>query len=173
MGVRSLVWRLASPYDAYISHVSQLSSAIDRIRYLSEKTLAYEAGLHGSMRLVPGERSAEERAKQFREQLAAAAKEMSESDFEEFITHLGSGHLAAVESDRAQLVARMGTTRRGLEEYFAIAGQQIETLAERGYNPRRGDVRRQLEENGLPTSTVADYRHLLGELGSRVGQKVA
>lgn len=173
MGVRSLVWKLASPYDAYVSHVSHLNNAIERIGYLSEKTLAYEAGLHGSVRLVPGERSSEDRASQFRERLAAAATEMSEEEFEEFITHLGGGATAAVESDRAQAVARMGTARRGLEEYFAIAGQELETLAARGYNPERPDVRRQLKANGLPTSTVADYRHLLRELGSRVGQRVS
>jgi hypothetical protein len=49
----------------------------------------------------------------------------------------------------------------------------VEILAERGFNPGRGDVRRQLSENGLPGSTVAEYRHLLGALGSRVGQRVA
>jgi hypothetical protein len=173
MSVRSLVWKLASPYDAYIAHVSTLNNALTRIRYLSEMTLAYEAGLHGSVRLVPAERPAAERAHQFRERLAAAASQMAEDEFEEFITHLGGGELATVESDRARVVARMGTTRHGLDEHFAVAGQEIETLAARGYSPHRSDVRRQLEANGLPLHTVQEYRHLLGELGSRVGQRVA
>ena len=52
--VSSLVWKLASPYDAYISHVAELNHAIERIRYFSEVALRYEAGLQGSVRLVPG-----------------------------------------------------------------------------------------------------------------------
>jgi hypothetical protein len=171
VSVRTLVWRLASPYDAYVSHVSQLNDAIDRIKALSGATLAYEAGLQGSVRLVPSEQSADDRAQRFRERLSEARESMSEEEFEEFITHIGGGEVAAVEEDRAQAVERMGFARRGLQEYFRIAGQEIHTLASRGYNPQRPDVRRQLDANNLPLSTVDEYRHMLSELGSKVGQK--
>ncbi len=171
MSVRTLVWKLASPYDAYISHVSQLNDAISRIRTLSGATLAYEAGLQSSVRLVPNEQQAEDRAARFKEQLGEAAGNMSEQEFEDFITHIGGGEVATVEADRAQAVERMGFARRGLQEYFKIAGQELSTLAGRGYDPNRPDVRRQLEANHLPASTVDEYRHLLGELGSKVGQR--
>jgi hypothetical protein len=171
VSVRTLVWKLASPYDAYVSHVSQLNDAIDRIRALSGATLAYEAGLQGSVRLVPSERPAEERAGRFRERLGDAAASMSAEEFEEFISHIGGGEMATVEADRAKTVQRMGFARRGLQEYFKIAGQEMRTLAERGFDPRRGDVRRQLEANKLPDATVEEYRVLLSELGSKVGQR--
>src|SRR5690606_26050667 len=138
------------PYDAYVSHVSRLNDAIERIRVLSRQALAYEAGLQGSVRLVPGRQDAAVRAGRFREHLASAAAEMSEADFEEFILHLGGGAPADVEGDRAQAVERMGHATRGLQEYFAIAATELETLASRNFNPNRADVRRQLRENHLP-----------------------
>jgi len=171
VSVRTLVWKLASPYDAYISHVSQLNDAIDRIRALSGATLAYEAGLQSSVRLVPNEQPATERAQRFRKQLDEARSTMSETEFENFITHIGGGEVATVEADRAQTVQRMGFARRGLQEYFKIAGQELRTLAGQGYDPKRPDVRRQLEANNLPNWTVEDYRRLLGELGAKVGQR--
>jgi hypothetical protein len=106
MAIRSLVWKLASPYDAYVSHVSQLNEAIGRIQYLSDKALAYEAGLQGSVRLVPGAQDPADRARRFRERIGTAAEEMSEEQFEEFISHLGGGEVATGRPDvRRQLRA--------------------------------------------------------------------
>ena len=173
MAISTLVWKLASPYDAYVSHVARLEGALERLRYFSGRALAYEAGLQSSVRLIPGQGDPAERAQRFREQLGAAAGEMSDEQFEEFITHLGGGAAADVEADRAQAVSRMGHTTRGLEEYFAIAGKELALLEGRGYNPRRPDVARQLRENGLAARSPADYRKLLHELGTKVGQKTA
>jgi len=171
MAVASLVWRLASPYDAYVSHVARLDEAITRIRWLSERALAYEAGLQSSVRLVPGAADAEERAARFRDQLGAAADTMSDEEFEAFIAMLGGGGVAEVEADRAQAVSRLSHTTRGLEAHFAAAGRELLTLEHRGYNPRRADVARQLRENHLPATDLATYRHLLHELGARVGHQ--
>ncbi len=171
MAVPSLIWRLASPYDAYVSHVVQLNHAIDRIRSLSEMALGYEAGLKGSVRLVPGEGDAATRASRFREQLGAAAAKMTDEEFEEFVAMLGGGGVANVEDNRANAVSRLSTTTRGLEEYFGIAGFELSTLEKRGYSPARTDIARQLRENHLPPTTLAEYRHLLHELGSRVGNR--
>ena len=171
MSISTLVWKLASPYDAYVSHVGRLQNAIDRIRYYSDRALGYEAGLQSSVRFVPAESDPVARAQRFREQLTAAAAEMSDEEFEGFIAHLGGGTVAEVESNRAQTVSRMSHTTRGLEEYFAIAGRELAVLESRGYNPRRPDVARQLRENHLPETTLADFRHHLHELGARVGQK--
>ena len=55
MALSTLVWKLASPYDAYVSHVARLEDALERLRYFSERALAYEAGLQSSVRLVPGQ----------------------------------------------------------------------------------------------------------------------
>lgn len=170
MAIRTLVWKLASPYDAYVSHVSRLNDAIVRIQYLSDRALAYEAGLQGSIRLVPGEQDPAERARRFRERVGAAAEEMSEEQFEEFISHLGGGEVATVERDRAQTVARMGEATRAIEEHFAAAGREVHTLASRGYDPARPDVRRQLRANRLPELTVDEFRHQLAQLGRRVGK---
>jgi len=169
--VASLLWRLAAPYDAYVSHVSELEAAVSRIRDLSSVALGYEAGLQGSVRLVPGSDVAEARAATFRERLGAAAAEMSDEEFEEFIAMLGGGDVAEVEQNRATTVSRLSHATRGLEEYFAIAGHELTTLEKRGYNPRRADIARQLRENGLPSLQVAEYRHLLHELGAKVGQR--
>ena len=49
-------------------------------------------------------------------------------------------------------------------------GHELAVLEKRGYNPQRTDVARQLRENRLPATTVADYRHLLRQLGARVGK---
>jgi len=172
MAVTSLLWKLASPYDAYVSHVARLNEAIARVRYFSERALGYEAGLQSSVRLVPGQGDPTARAKRFREQMGEAAERMSDEEFEGFLTHLGGGSTADVEADRAQAVSRMGHSTRGLEEYFAAAGRELAVLEARGYSPTRPDVARQLRENELPTTTLSEYRHLLHQLGTRVGQKV-
>jgi hypothetical protein len=171
MALGALVWKLASPYDAYVSHVVRLNHAIDRVRFFSERALGYEAGLQSSVRLVPGQVDPAERAKRFRDQLGAAAAHMSDEEFEDFVAHLGGGGTANVEADRAQAVSRLSTTTRGLEEYFAIAGKELSLLEQRGYRPARPDISRQLRENHLPATSVGDYRRLLHELGNRVGQK--
>ena len=111
------------------------------------------------------------RAQRFREQLGEAATSLSDEEFEEFLGHLGGGLKADVEDDRAQAVSRLSHTTRGIEEYFAIAAAELSTLEQRGYNPDRPDVKRQLRDNKLPLTTVADYRRELHELGIRVGQK--
>jgi hypothetical protein len=173
MVVSTLVWKLASPYDAYVSHVARLDDAMDRIRRLSDMALRYEAGLQGSVRYVTADADADNgaRAQRFREQLGTAAETMTDEQFEEFITMLGGGGVADVESDRAQAVSRMSHATRGLEEYFAIAGKELVTLEKRGYNPHRTDVARQLRENRLPAVELAEYRHQLHELGVRVGKR--
>jgi hypothetical protein len=173
MATSTLVWKLASPYDAYVSHVSRLNEAIERIRYLSGVALGYEAGLQSSVRLIPGETPPAERAARFRTQLGAAAERMSDEEFEAFIAMLGGGDVANVESNRARAVDRMSSTTRGLEQYFAMAGQELSTLEKRGYNPGRADVARQLRENHLPATDLSQYRHLLHELGLRVGKAAA
>ena len=171
MAVTSVLWKLASPYDAYVSHVSRLNEAISRVRYFSERALGYEAGLQGSVRLIPGQGDTVARAQRFRVQMGEAAKRMSDEEFEDFLAHLGGGSTAEVEADRAQAFSRMGHSTRGLEEYFAAAGRELALLEGRGYSPGRPDVARQLRDNELPLTTVAEYRHLLHELGARVGQK--
>jgi len=169
VGIQSILYKLGSPYDAYVSHVSELNSALGRLHYLSERSLGYEAGLQSSVRLVPGGAAPKERAQRFRERLGQAAASMSDEEFEDFLSHLGGGEAASVEANRANVVDRMSSTARGLEDYFGIAGRALATLEVRGYNPRRGDVARQLRENKLPDYTVADYRKILHELGTRVG----
>jgi hypothetical protein len=120
MAISSLLYKLASPYDAYVSHVSDLHGAIGRIRSMSERALGYEAGLQSSVRLVPGGLPADERVQMFRRKLGDAADSMSDEQFEDFLSHVGGGEVANVEADRAQTVARMSRTTRGIEEYFAI-----------------------------------------------------
>lgn len=170
MAVSTIVWRLASPYDAYVSHVARLNHAIDRIKYLSGRALGYEAGLQSSVRMIPGEPDAAARAARFRVQLGAAAERMSDEEFEGFIAMLGGGSVAEVEHDRANTVARMSNASRGLEEYFGIAGQELTLLEKRGFSPSRPDISRQLRENGLPVIDSAQYRHELHELGAKVGK---
>lgn len=169
MGISTLLYKLASPYDAYISHVSELNTALTRLRYMADRAVGLEAGLHGSVRLLPGGVAREDRVQRFRERLGAAAASMGDEDFEDFLAHLGGGEAASVEANRANVVDRMSTATRGFEEYFAIAGKALSTLEARGYNPHRSDVARQLRENNLPSHTVADYRRLLHELGTKVG----
>lgn len=171
MALSALVWKLASPYDAYVSHVARLEAALERVQFFSERALGYEAGLQSSVRLVPRETNADERAQRFRRQLGAAAEQMSDEEFEEFLAHLGGGSVADVEADRAKTVTRLGHTTRGLEEYFAIAAKELALLEARAYNPGRPDVARQLRDNHLPARSTAEYRHLLHDMGSRVGQK--
>lgn len=170
MALNSLVWKLASPYDAYVSHVARLNAAIERVQYFSERAQGYEAGLQSSGPSAAGASDPAERTRRFREQLGAAAAKMTDEEFEDFVAHLGGGSAANAEADRANAASRLSTTTRGLEEYFAIAGQELATLEKRGYNPGRADVARQLRENHLPGTTLPEYRHLLHELGSRAGQ---
>lgn len=171
MGISSLLYKLGSPYDAYISHVSELNQALGRLRYMSERALGFEAGLHGSVRLVPGGEDAATRVQRFRERLGQAAASMSDEQFEDFLAHLGGGEAADVEANRARMVDRMSTATRGFEEYFAIAGKALAKLEERGYNPNRPDIARQLRENKLPSYTIQDYQRILHELGTKVGVK--
>jgi len=171
MAISTLVWKLASPYDAYVSHVAKLNAALERVRFFSERALGYEAGLQSSVRFVAAEGDPVARAQRFREQLGEAATSLSDEEFEEFLGHLGGGRKADVEADRAKAVSRLSHTTRGLEEYFAIAATELSTLEGRGYNPGRADVKRQLRENKLPTTNVAEYRRTLHELGLRVGRK--
>lgn len=173
MSISTLVWRFASPYDAYVSHVAKLNVAIDRIRYFSGLALGLEAGLQSSIRVVPAAPDAAARAQRFREQLGAAATHMSDEEFEDFVAHLGGGAVAEVESNRAQAVSKLSNTARGIEEYFAMAGHELAMLEQRGYNPGRSDVARQLRENHLPATTLAEYRRALRELGAKVGRKGA
>lgn len=170
MALRGFLWKLASPYDAYISHVAVLENAMAQLRYLSDRALGMEAGLQGSIRLVPGSGQAEERASRFRARLATAAN-LSDQDFEAFIAELGGGEVAEVESARATAVSRLGHMQRGMEEYFGIAGHHLAVLEQRGYNPGRSDVTRQLEANHLAPRTLADYRHALHELGAKISRK--
>jgi hypothetical protein len=171
MAINTLVWKLASPYDAYVSHVAKLEAALERVRYFSERALGYEAGLQGSVRLIPRTGDHVARGQRFRDQLGDAAAQMSDEEFEAFIAQLGGGKVAEVEANRARAVSRMGFTTRGLEEYFAIAGKELSILENRGYNPGRPDVARQLRENHLPSTSLSEYRHILHELGAKVGQK--
>jgi hypothetical protein len=169
MALKSIVWKLASPYDAYVSHVARLQQAMDRIRYFTELALGYEAGLQSSVRFVPATGDPAARTQRFREQLGSAAANMTDEEFEEFVAHLGGGSVANVEANRATTVSRLSTTTRGFEEYFAIAGRELALLEARGYNPGRPDVARQLRENKLPGTTLAEYRRALHDLGAKVG----
>ncbi len=171
MGLSALLYKLGSPYDAYIAHVSELNTALDRLRYMSDRAVGLEAGLHSSVRLVPGGEDRAQRTQRFRERLGQAAASMSDEQFEDFLAHLGGGEAADVEANRALVVDRMSTATRGFEEYFAIAGRALATLEARGYNPNRADVARQLRENKLPPHTVAEYQHILHTLGTKVGLK--
>ena len=171
MAVSAVLWKLASPYDAYISHVAQLNSAVERIRYFNEVAQGYEAGLNSSLRLGAASTNPAARIERFRLQLGAAASSMSDEQFEDFISHLGGGDVADVDANRAKTASRMGTMQRGLEEYFSIAGHELATLEKRAYNPSRGDIARQLRENRLPATTIEEYRRILHELGTRIGAK--
>jgi MinD-like ATPase involved in chromosome partitioning or flagellar assembly len=173
MSLKGVVWTLASPYDAYVSHVSRLNAAIEEIRFLVQKAAGYEAGLHASLRLVPGTQDASARAARFREQLASAAHHMTDEEFEAFVSDLGGTMPREVEADRAQALERLTTVTEALARHFTTAGQELAVLEQRGYNPARAGVRRSLRENHLPQHTLADYRHILRELGAQVGQKVA
>ncbi len=173
MSLSTLAWKLASPYDAYVSHVGKLESALERVRSLSERALGYEAGLHASLRLVPGAVDGVARRERLREQLGSAAAEMSDEEFEEFLVQLGGGSVAEVESNRAQAVSRLSHTARGLEEYLTLAARELAILERRGYNPSRPDVARQLRDNHLPATTIAEYRRELRDLGALVAQKIS
>lgn len=170
MSLQTIVWKLASPYDAYVSHVSRLEQSLARLRFLSERALGYEAGLLGSVRIVPGDDRSEQRADAFRAHLAEAAEGMSDEQFEAFLVELGGGAPALVESDRAQASARLGTATRGLEEYFGAAAVELAVLERRGFDPHRRDVARQLRDNGIEPRTIADYRRELHDLGRKVGR---
>jgi len=169
MSLRAFAWKLASPYDAYVSHVARIEVAIERLRYLSSRAAGLEVSRAGSMRLVPGAADTASRLERFRQQIGAAASSMTDEQFEDFLAHLGGGAAAEVESDRAQTVDRLSHATRGLEEYFGLAARALQVLEERGYSPSRPDVARQLRENRLPSVDLAGYRHILHELGVQVG----
>lgn len=174
MSLRTLAWKFASPYDAYVSHVARLNAALRRIDELSRVALAYEAGLQSSVRLIPPvDGDDEDRVLQFRGRLAQAAGEMSDEAFEDFARQLGGGHKATVEGDRARTASRLSGMSQGIAEHFATAATELAILESRGYTPTRPDVARQLSDNNLPSTTVAGYRSRLRELGVRIGRTVA
>lgn len=170
MAISTLVWKLASPYDAYVSHVLRLNDAMAKIGYFSDMIRGYEAGLASSVRVAMGGAAAEERLQRFRERLGKAAEELTDEEFEAFLEMLNAGAVADVERDRARLESRLGQTTRGLEEYFAVAAAELALLEQRGYNPRRPDVSRQLRQNGVEPLSLGDYRRVLHEIGRRVGK---
>lgn len=173
MTVRSALWRLASPYDAYIAHVSRLEDAVQGSQYLVQRALAYEAGLRGSVRIAPGSDTAEARAERFRAALAQAASGLSGQQFDAFLADLGGGATVDVEADRARTVERMTAITAAIARYFASAARELAVLESRGYSPAGAGVARLLRENHLPARSLAEYRQLLRELGSQVGQRVA
>jgi hypothetical protein len=172
MPIGTMIWKLASPYDAYVSHVLRLNDAIERVRYFADRMRGYEAGLESSVRIAPGGSAAAERLLRFRERIGQAAEEFSDEEFEGFLELLMGGAVADVEGDRARLESRLGQTSKGLEEYFAAVALELAVLERRGYNPNRADVARQLRENRVPSLTIAEYRKLLHDLGRRVGTTV-
>lgn len=173
MSLRTLAWKLASPYDAYVSHVTRLEAAIERLLFLSSRAAGLEASRAGSGRLASGAAGSGERLDRFRLQLGTAASSMTDEQFEDFLAHLGGGATAQVEADHSQTLDRLSHTQRGLEEYFAIAGHELLTLERRGYSPTRPDIARQLRENQLAATDLAGYRHVLHELGVTAGGRAA
>jgi hypothetical protein len=169
----NVLWRLASPYDAYVSHVARLNDALERIASLSEAALHYEAGLQGSVRIGGGPADPAARANRFREQLGSAAERLSPEEFEAFLAELGGGGVASVESDRERASSRLSATSRSIEDYFATAAHELGMLEHRGYNPARPDIARQLRENHLPAHGIDDYRRMLRDLGARVATQPA
>jgi hypothetical protein len=165
MSVTTLRWKLASPYDAYVSHVSRLEDAMTRIQQLADVAFVYDATPPVAVA------DAANRTAGFRARLGDAAAQMTDQQFEDFVAALGDP--AEAQAARARSASRLTSMRRGLEEYFAIAGHEIGLLDERGYSPARGDVARQLARNGLPRRTIAEYRQALHELGARVGRVAA
>ncbi len=166
---KRMLWRLASPYDAYVSHVARLEDAFARIRVLSERTAGYEMGLRSSVRLMPSESDAVARAERFRGQLSEASETMEEEQLEAFLVELGGGAIANVESDRADIAVRMDHATEGLQEYFAVAGSALQTLEQRGYEPGRRDVARQLASNGIERRALKQYREELQTLARVAG----
>lgn len=168
--LKKMMWRLAPPYDAYVSHIVRLEAAFERIRVLSERAAGYEMGMRSSVRLSQGDSDVVERARRFRNQLGAASEAMSDDELESFLAELGGGHTADVERDRADIVSRMDHTTSGLQEYFATAGAALTILERRGYNSKRRDVARQLTANGVPARTLEEYHGALHELAATTGQ---
>ena len=166
---KRILWRLASPYDAYVSHVTRLEDAFARIRVLSERAAGYETGLRSSVRLVPSESDAVARAERFRDQISQASEAMEDEQLESFLVELGGGATANVESDRADIAVRMDHATEGLQEYFAVAGSALQTLEHRGYDPSRRDVARQLASNGISPRTLEQYREDLQTLARVAG----
>lgn len=173
MSIKTFVWKLASPYDAYVSHVSRLENSLSEIRFLVQRALGYEATLQGSVRLVPGSDDPAARAARFREQIGQAAVDMTDEQFEEFISHLGGGEVGAVESDRARAVGRLTAVTDSIERYLGQAAVELSVLEERDYDPARSGVGRELRNNNLEPRTLAEYRHLLRDLAAQVGKSVA
>lgn len=172
MTVQSILWRLASPYDAYVAHVSRLEDAVAEIQYLVQRALGYEAGLQGSVRIVPGGEAAAERAERFRSALAEASTGLSEAEFEDFLAHLGGGSTVDVEADRARTVSRLTAVTSALERHFITAARELALLEARAYSPTAPGVARLLRENRIPARTLTEYRHLLRELASQVGHRL-
>lgn len=166
---KRMLWRLASPYDAYISHVARLEDAFARIRILSERTAGYEMGLRSSVRLMPSESDAVARAERFRDRLGQASETVEDEQLESFLVELGGGATANVESDRADIAVRMDHATEGLQEYFGVAGSALQTLEQRGYEPGRRDVARQLASNGISQRTLEQYRDELQGLAQAAG----
>lgn len=166
---KRMLWRLASPYDAYVSHITRLEDAFARIRVLSDRTAGYEMGLRSSVRLKPSESDAVARAQRFRDHITKASETIEDDQLEGFLAEIGDGATANVESDRADIAVRMDHATEGLQEYFAVAGSALQTLERRGFNPGRRDVARQLAGNGIPQRTLDEYRADLQRLARVAG----
>ena len=167
--LKRMIWKLASPYDAYVSHVAKLESSFARIRNLNARTAGYEMGLRSSVRLVQGDADASERADRFRKTLSDAAESMTDSELEGFLAELGGGETADVESDRADIAERMEHATSGLREAFTTAAAVLKLLEERGYDPERRDIARQLAANQIKPRPLAEYQAELHELAVLTG----
>jgi len=166
---KRILWRLASPYDTYVSHVARLEDALTRIRVLNERADGYEMGLRSSVRHKPGESDAVSRAERFRGLLSDASETMEDEQLERFLAELGGGEAANVDQDRADIAVRLDHATEGMQEYFAVAGSALQTLEQRGYQPGRRDIARQLSSNSISPRSLAEYRDELHELARAAG----
>lgn len=171
MPMTSVLWKLASPYDAYVSHVANLNHALARIRHLSGVAQGYEAGLRGSGRVASAGPDARARQDRFRARLAEQADQLSGPELEEFAEMLGGGDPADAEADRSRAETRLGYMARGIEEYLSEARREFATLEARHYNPDRPDVARQLRANNLPATTLEGYRSQIAALAGPVAAR--
>jgi hypothetical protein len=166
---KRILWRLASPYDAYVSHVTRLEDALTRIRVLSDRADGYEMGLRSSVRHKTGESDAVSRAERFRSLLGDASETMEDEQLERFLAELGGGETANVDQDRADIAIRLDHATEGMQEYFAVAGSALQTLEQRDYEPGRRDIARQLASNRISPRTLAEYHDELHELARAAG----